>query len=29
VHKALVWYSANREKVFSLPAQPQSQEQTK
>lgn len=27
VHKALVWHSANREKVFSLPAQ--AQEQTK
>lgn len=27
VHKALVWYAANREKIFSLPAQ--SQEQAK
>ena len=25
VHKALVWYSANREKIFSLPAQAQEQ----
>jgi electron transport complex protein RnfG len=23
VHKALVWFSSNREKVFSLPVQPQ------